>query len=125
MLVRVRIRHNFKWTNINPISSFNCIWISQWEVVTDQNGHPVVILGDSLKSKCGTNVIDPPLQPVEPGEGGLGAAEPDERHGLGDEDGVVGALSQLPVGGVQVPVHVRRRPREQRVEANPSLDLRV
>ena len=66
-----------------------------------------------------------PLEPVEPGERRLGSAESDERHRLGDEPRVVGALAQLPVGRVQVAVHVRRRPREQRVESNPSLDLGV
>ena len=66
-----------------------------------------------------------PLEPVEPGERRLRSAESDKRDCLGDEPGVVGALAQLPVGRVQVAVHVRRRPREQRVESNPSLDLRI
>ncbi len=62
-----------------------------------------------------------PLEPVEPGERRLWAAESDERDRLGDELGVVGALAQLSVARVQVAVHVRRRLREQSVEPHPSL----
>ena len=66
-----------------------------------------------------------PLEPIEPGERRLRAAESDEGDRLGDEHGVVGALAQLAVARVQVAVHVGRRPREQRVEAHPSLYFRV
>ena len=66
-----------------------------------------------------------PFQPVEAGERRLGAAEADERHRLGDELGVVGALAQLPVARVQVAVHVGRRLREQRVEPHPFLYLGI
>ena len=66
-----------------------------------------------------------PLEPVEPGERRLWAAESDERDRLGDELGVVGALAQLPVARVQVAVHVGRRLREQRVEPHPFLYLGI